>query len=71
MKVADLMRKKGTRIVMIRMNETVEMAARLLGGRTSARSWSRTSSGPKATRRSACSRSGTSWPRSPTTARPR
>ena len=30
MKVADLMRKKGTRIVMIRMNETVEMAARLL-----------------------------------------
>jgi len=30
MKVEDLMRKKGTRIVMIRMNETVEMAARLL-----------------------------------------
>jgi CBS domain-containing protein len=30
MKVQDIMRKKGTRIVMIRMNETVEMAARLL-----------------------------------------
>ena len=30
MKVADLMLKKGTRIIMIRVNETVEMAARLL-----------------------------------------
>ena len=30
MKVEDIMRKKGSRIVMIRMNETVEMAARLL-----------------------------------------
>ncbi len=30
MKVEDIMRGKGTKIVMIRMNETVEMAARLL-----------------------------------------
>ncbi len=30
MKVQDIMRKKGTRIVMIRMNEPVEMAVRLL-----------------------------------------
>ncbi len=30
MKVADLMQKKGTRIIMIRAHETVEMAARLL-----------------------------------------
>jgi CBS domain-containing protein len=30
MKVEDIMRKKGTRIIMIRMNETVEMAAKLL-----------------------------------------
>ena len=30
MKVEDLMRKKGTRIVMVRMNEPIEMAIRLL-----------------------------------------
>ncbi len=30
MKVADLMKRKGTRLIMIRMNETVEMAIRLL-----------------------------------------
>ena len=30
MKVADIMRKKGTRLIMIRLNETVEMAVRLL-----------------------------------------
>jgi len=30
MKVADLMTKKGTRLIMIRLNETVEMAIRLL-----------------------------------------
>lgn len=30
MKVEDILRKKGTRIIMIRMNETVEMAAQLL-----------------------------------------
>ncbi|WP_375458964.1 CBS domain-containing protein [uncultured Enterovirga sp.] len=30
MKVEDIMRRKGTRIIMIRMNESVEMAARLL-----------------------------------------
>ena len=30
MKVEDIMRQKGTRIIMIRMNESVEMAAQLL-----------------------------------------
>ena len=30
MKVEDLMRRKGTRLIMVRMNETVEMAIRLL-----------------------------------------
>ena len=30
MKVEELMRRKGTRLVMIRLNETVEMAIRLL-----------------------------------------
>jgi len=30
MKVADLMKRKGTRLIMVRTNETVEMAIRLL-----------------------------------------
>jgi CBS domain-containing protein len=30
MKVEDLMKRKGTRLIMLRMNETVEMAIRLL-----------------------------------------
>ena len=30
MQVADLMQKKGTRLIMVRMNETVDMAIRLL-----------------------------------------
>ena len=30
MKVADLMKRKGTRLIMMRLNETVEMAIRLL-----------------------------------------
>ena len=30
MQVADLMTKKGTRLIMVGMNETVEMAIRLL-----------------------------------------
>jgi hypothetical protein len=37
MQVADLMMKKGTRLIMVGMNETVEMAIRLPDGKMSAR----------------------------------